>query len=245
MQFDGGAAVVSVGGVISMRRVSKSLRGLAMTIVLGLLVAIPGCSNGLGAFQTGVGNTPNKPPQSAFRVLGQTGLEFSAIISDAESTWQIQAAVPMNIIIVNNSTPVRMIATKLSGGTGILSLQLTLGFSVQDTSSTNDPYGTATLQSSRSHPGFAPPPPLANPDVRMFVKGPLTERFSGLFEDSKTGFIISDRAPAIFLFEHPIGAVDASVTQIQSLGPFNIDLLLNGAVVAHATGGPTVIIRQP
>lgn len=245
MQFDGGAAVVTGHPTISMRSLIRCMRGLAIASALAVASALPGCSNGLGAFQTGVGSTPNKPPQSAFRVLGETGLEFSATISDANSTWQIQAAVPMNVIIVNNQTPVRMIATKLSPSTGILSLQLTLGFEVQDTSSTNDPYGTATLQSSFAHPGFAPPPPLASPDVRLFVKGPLTERFSGLFEDSKTGFIISDRAPAIFLFESPNGPVDASLTQIQDLGPFNVDLLLNGAVVAHVKGGPTVIIRQP
>jgi hypothetical protein len=153
--------------------------------------------------------------------------------------------VPMNVVIVNNTTPVRMIATKLSGDAGILSLQLTLGFQVRDTASTNDPYGTASLQNNPMHPGFTPPPPLANPDIRLYVKGPLTERFSGLLEDSKQAFIISDRAPAIFLFEQPNGLVDASLTQIQNLGPFSVDLLVNGAVVAMAHGGPTVIIRQP
>src|SRR5271157_2342102 len=99
------------------------------------------CSQGLGAFQAGVGNTPNSPPLAAFRVLGQFGLPFSGIISDANSTWSISGSVPMNIIIVNNLTPVRLIATKQSAGNGILSLQLTLGFSVLDVASTSDPYG--------------------------------------------------------------------------------------------------------
>ncbi len=172
-------------------------------------------------------------------------MQFSASVSDATSTWQIQGAVPMSIVIVNNQTPVRMIATKQSAGSGILSLQLTTGFTVNDISSTSDPYGTASLQSNPSRPGFAPPPPNANPDVRLFVKGPLTERFSGLFEDSTTGFEISDRAPTLFLFDSPNGAVDATVTQIQSLGPFALELLLDGAVVARASGAPTVTIRQP
>src|ERR1019366_36804 len=157
----------------------------------------------------------------------------------------ISGAVPLNVIIVNNQTPVRLIATKQSGGNGILSLQLTLGFTVQDVSSTNDPYGTASIQNNPAHPGFAPPPPLANPDVRLFVKGPLSERFSGLFEDKATAFILSDRAPALVLFDHPDGAVDATLSQIQNLGPFNVDLLFNGSVVAHVRGGPTVTIRQP
>jgi hypothetical protein len=177
--------------------------------------------------------------------LGEPGLQFSALVSDAKFTWQIRAAVPISIVIVNNQTPVRMIATKQSAGSGILSLQLTLGFQVLDIASTSDPYGTASLQNSPNHPGFAPPPPPANPDVRLFVKGPLNERFSGLFEDRNTAFVLSDRAPTLVLFDSPDGAVDATVTQIQNLGPFNVDLLFNGAVVAHARGGPTVTIRQP
>jgi hypothetical protein len=210
-----------------------------------LLLLMAGCNGGFGAFQEGVGDTPNRPPLSAFRILGEPGLQFTAEVSDADSTWQVRGAIPLNVIIVNNLTPVRMIATKLSGGSGILSVQLTLGFVVEDVASTADPYGSATLQNNPLYPGTAPPPPLANPDVRLFVKGPPTERFAGLFEDSVKGFEISDRAPALFLFDNPDGAIDASITQIQNLGLFDVDLLLNGAVVAHATGGPTITIRQP
>jgi hypothetical protein len=218
-----------------------------LSVWAGALLALmsPGCSQGLGAFQAGVGNTPNSPPLAAFRVLGQFGLPFTGIISDADSTWQISGSVPMNLIIVNNLTPVRLVATKQTGGNGILSLQLTLGFSVLDVASTSDPYGTASIQNGNSNPGFKPPPPLANPDVRMFIKGPLSERFSGLFEDTTTGFELSDRAPALVLFESPDGAVDATLDQIQSLGPFDVDLFLNGGVVAHVTGSPVVTIRQP
>lgn len=241
VQRDVGKPALSHG--ISMRRGWPCFYLCALAAMA--LAILPGCNQGLGAFQQGVGNTPNKPPLSAFRILGQTGMQFSASVSDATSTWQIQGAVPMSIVIVNNQTPVRMIATKQSAGSGILSLQLTTGFTVNDISSTSDPYGTASLQSNPSRPGFAPPPPNANPDVRLFVKGPLTERFSGLFEDSTTGFEISDRAPTLFLFDSPNGAVNATVTQIQSLGPFALELLLDGAVVARASGAPTVTIRQP
>ena len=215
------------------------------TLVFALLAFLPGCNGGLGAFQAGVGNTPNQPPLAAFRILGQPGLQFTATVSDATSTWQVGGSVPLNIVIVNNQTPVRMTVTKQSGGNGILSVQLTVGFNVQAISSTNDPYGTATMQNNPSRPGFAPAPAPANPDVRLFVRGPATERYSGLFEDKTTAFILSDRAPTLVLFDNPNGAVDATLTQIQNLGPFNVDLLLNGAVVAHATGGPTITIRQP
>jgi len=216
-----------------------------LALLSALLLLIPGCNGGFGAFQEGVGNTPNRPPLAAFRILGEPGLQFSALVSDDDATWQIRASVPLSIVIVNNLTPVRMVATKQSGGSGLLSLQLTSGFIVNATSSTSDPYGIVTLQNSPIHPGFEPPPPEANPDVRLFVRGPLTERFSGLFEDSVKGYTISDRAPTLFLFDNPSGAVDATVTQIQDLGPFSLQLLFNGAVVATARGGPTVTIRQP
>jgi hypothetical protein len=146
---------------------------------------------------------------------------------------------------VNNQTPVRMIVTKQNGGSGILSVQLTVGFNVQAISSTNDPYGVTSIQNSLFRPGFMPAPPPANPDVRLFVRGPAAERYSGLFEDKETAFILSDRAPTLVLFDNPNGAVDATLTQIQNFGPFSVDLLLDGAVVAHASGGPTLTIRQP
>jgi hypothetical protein len=225
----------------------RRCRYLQICVWMGAVVAtlLSGCSQGLGAFQTGVGNTPNSPPLAAFRILGQFGMPFTALVSDAHSSWKISGAVPMNVIIINNQTPVRMIVTKQSLGNGILSVQLTVGFTVQDVSSTSDPYGTTSIQNNLTNPGFDPPPPLANPDVRLFIKGPPSERFSGLFEDTTTGFTLNDRVPAMFLFESPDGAVDATLQQIQNLGPFNVDLFLNGDVVAHVTGSPVVTIRQP
>ncbi len=212
-----------------------------------LLAGLTGCSQGLGAFEQGVGNTPNRPPGTAFRVLGQRGLQFSAIVWDTQSTWQVQGSVPFNVIVVHNTTPIKMIATKLSGGNGIMSLQLTINSTVVQIASTVAPFGSAVLQSRTlaAINGFAPPPPPANPDVRLFVKGPLSERFSGLIEDTSEGFLVSDRVPALFLYDQPDGAVDATLDQIQTLGPFNADLILNGVVVDHATGQPTVTLRQP
>lgn len=227
----------------------SSLKWIVASLLLAQMAA--GCNGGFGAFQAGVGNTPNKAPLSAFRVLGEPGLQFSATISASDQTWNVQAAVPTNIILINTpviggqGTPVRMVATKQSSGNGILSLQLTTGYTVRYISSTASPYGTVTVQNNATRPGDAPPAPLASPDVRLFVKGPASERFSGQFEDSVNDYILDDRVPALVLFDHPDGAVDATLNQIQNLGPFSIDLLFNGAVVAHASGGPTVTIRQP
>jgi len=230
------------------RAMRCSLRWLLAGVILG---QIAGCNGGFGAFQAGVGNTPNKAPLSAFRVLGQPGMQFTATVSASDTTWNIQGSIPMNIVLIDTpvvggiATPVRMVATKQSPGNGILSLQLTTGFTVRYISSTASPYGTVSLQNAADHPGDAPPPPLADPDVRLFIKGPLSERFSGQFEDSTNAYILDDRVPALVLFDHPNGAVDATLNQIQNLGPFSIDLLFNGAVVAHASGGPTITIRQP
>lgn len=255
MQQHGGAVVLnavtandSVTRRTSIRTASRYLRQWMLGVVLGFLsIRLAGCSGGIGAFQAGVGNTPNRPPGTAFRVLGQVGMPFSAILSDSTNSWQIQGAVPLNIILVNQAAfaPTRLIATKQSAGNGILSLQLTVGFTIRTISSTSEPYGTATLQSAPAEPGFAPPPPLANPDVRLLVKGPLTERFSGLFEDRIQGHILSDRAPALVLFEQPNGPVDATLSQIQNLGPFDVVLILNGVQIGpEVHGGPTVTIRE-
>lgn len=221
----------------------RSVLGLAMLVALALGPA--GCNQGLGAFSLGVGNTPNNPPGVAFRILGQVGLPFSAIVYNSDATWLIRGSVPMSLVMVNGNGPVKVIATKGSASTGILSVQLTVGFSVSQISSTTDPFGVVSVQTHPTRPGLAPPPPMANPDVRVYVKGPVVERFSGLIEDSKTGYTVSDRAPTMFLFEAPQGKVDATMNQVQNLGPFAVDLLVNGAVVASASGGPSVTVREP
>ena len=77
VQRDVGKSALSHG--ISMRRGWPCFYLCALAAVT--LAILPGCNQGLGAFQQGVGNTPNKPPLSAFRILGQTGMQFSASVS--------------------------------------------------------------------------------------------------------------------------------------------------------------------
>lgn len=210
-----------------------------------LLAGAAGCNQGFGAYSLGVGNTPNKPPGTSFRVLGDVGTPFSAIIYDATSSWTLQGVIPEDVIVVNANLPIEMIVTKQAAGNQLLSVELTVGFTVSEAASTSAPFGTATVQTGVAHPGFAAPPPKADPDIRFFVKGPMNERFTGMVEDTQQGYIISDRAPALFLFNQPVGKVDGIFNQIQNFGPFVVDLIINGQVVASATGGPTLSIKQP
>jgi hypothetical protein len=165
-------------------------------------------------------------------------------VSDANSTWIVDGTIPLNIVLINNSTPVRITATKHASNNGILSVQLTAGFVVKGAVSTQAPYGVVTIQSNTFAPGFAPPPPPAPIDIRVVVRGPLGARFSGLVEDSANGFIVQDRAPAVFLFDSPSGPVDATIQQVQNFGPLDVLLMVNGAVVDHKTGFPTVTVKQ-
>ncbi len=224
------------------------LNALGIGIGMALLwtaVASQGCNQGLGIYTLGVGSTPNKPPGSSLKVLGRPGMQFTASVSDFQSTWLVRGSIPLSVVLVNSTTPVRMIATKLSPGYDVMSLQLTVGYGVKNVASTSAPFGTVSLQSAATAPGFSPPPPAASPDVRFFVKGPQGERFSGLIEDTKQGYIVSDRSPTLYLFENPVGKVDGVFSQIQNLGPFDIDLIVNGAVVFNAVGGPTLSLKEP
>jgi hypothetical protein len=223
-----------------------ALRWLGASLALiWMLSAAAGCNQNMGQYATSPGNTPNRPPQSAFRVLGQLGLPFNAVVFDGRSSWRIQGAIPLNVVLINGTPPVKMIATKLAAGNGIMSLQLTAGFNVIDVSSTTDPFGTVSLQTGAKAPGFSAPPPAANPDVRYYVNGPQGERFSGLIEDDSRGYTIGDKAPTIYLFENPSGKTDGQFNQIQNFGPLDIDIVVNGVLVASAKGGPSVSIRQP
>src|SRR5271154_3940402 len=89
-------------------------------IALGLLTA---ACNGFGTTNiTSPGNTPNIATQVGFRVVGRIGTPFSCYISDAVSSWNVQGVVPLNIIIVNESPPVRITANKLVNDSSLLSV---------------------------------------------------------------------------------------------------------------------------
>ncbi|MDO8434523.1 MAG: hypothetical protein Q7S58_19170 [Candidatus Binatus sp.] len=223
------------------RVVRKSARASLIFALAAILASSGACNNSLGGFSGAVGKTPKVAPVASFKILGTEGEAFSAVVSNKTSSWQISGNVPMDVAIVNNLTPDRMVATKQSSDNGILSVQLINGAKVIDVASTTQPFGVVSVQSGKPR-SIAP---AANPDLRIFVSGPAGERFSALIEDLHKGFVVDDRAPALFLFDSPNGTVTGTFDQIQNFGAFEISMFLNGELVATATGAPHVVIQQP
>ncbi len=205
-------------------------------------LSVAACNSGLGGFSGSVGNTPKGPAQTSFRVLGTLGTGFTATVSNSRSSWTLQGNVPLSIEIINNVQPARMIATKTAGDGSLLSLQVINGSNLLEVASTTAPFGTVQVQTRKKFDTIAP---SAVPDLRIFVMGPAGERFSALIEDLTQGFVVDDRAPTLFLIDTPNGKVTGQFFQIQNLGPFDINMTLDGVVVATAKGGPNVIIQEP
>lgn len=217
---------------------ARSIRGgIVAALVCGLLMTSCG---GFGSTNnTNPGSTPNTTPQSSFRVVGRIGTPFYAKISDGRSSWDVYGVVPLSIIIVNSFANIRVSLNKLVSDDSLLSLQVINAFTVKQDSSTTDNFGYA--------PGnfgpvgnFAPP---ANPDVRFFVKGPTTELFDALVEDTQQGQILEARAPALILFDTPIGRVDATFSAVEFLGGFAVDLTVNGGLVEAASAGTSLTMK--
>jgi hypothetical protein len=231
------------------KRLTANVRGrIRLALVLAWLTMLAACnasSTGVSGF---VGDTPPTAPETIFKLLGTVGTPFTLLVTNSRSSWQIHGNVPLNVIIVNNvtspngQTPARLVATKLSNDASLLSLQAANGFNVVSAASTTAPYGTVTIQTGMSLTSIAP---QASPDVRIFVYGPLGERFTGFVEDSQVGYAINQRVPALILFDSPNGKIDGNFSQVQSFGPFAINMSFNNVIVATAQGFPNVIIRQP
>ena len=215
-------------------------------LICALLVAV--AVSALAACQTGntgsPGNTPNIAPQSSYRVVGDVGTPFQALISDSRSSWQVSATIPMNIVIVNDSPPDRILVTKLTNDHRMLTLQLIQGFTVGTIDSTVSNFGTAVGNIGGTLRTFANP---ASPDVRFFVKTPLAGTFTGLIEDESLSNALESRVPAIILFDHPnngkSGRVDGVFNQVAFIGVLDVDLVINGQLVQAASGGNSVTVK--
>ena len=213
--------------------------GVVTAILCGLLMTSCG---GFGSTNnTNPGNTPNVPPQSSFRVLGRIGTPFYAKISDARSSWDIQGVVPLSIIIVNSIGNIRVSLNKMVNDDSPISLEVINAFGVKQNSSSSENFGLA-VGNFGAAPVFAK---AASPDVRFYVKGPTTELFDALVEDTQSGQVLEARAPALILFDNPNGRVDATFSAVEFLGGFSVDLVFNGVLEEAAAAGTSLTIKFP
>jgi hypothetical protein len=190
------------------------------------------------------GNTPNIAPQSSYRVVGDVGTPFQALVSDSRSSWQVAGTIPTSIVIINDSPPDRILVTKLGNNARLLSLQVIQGVSVGTLDSTVSPFGTAvggiggTLRAFANH---------ASPDVRFFVKTPLAGVFTGLIEGVSMSSAVESRVPAVILFDSPNGGksgrVDGIFNQVTFSGVFEVDLVINGQLAQAVSGGESVTVH--
>jgi hypothetical protein len=212
-----------------------------LTISAAIALGNAACNNSLGGFSGSVGNTPPVTPETSYKVLGNPGLPFTALVSDARSSWVVQGAAPLSIAIVNVQTPSRIAVTKLESDNSLMSVEIINGTAVVDLGSTNQPYGTASAQTGGTVFAIAE---AANPDLQINVTGPLGEHFQGLIEDQTIAFTTEDFAPAVYLFDGPSGKVTAQFFQVDSKGGIVANMTVNGQVVANGVGGPSIVLQE-
>lgn len=205
-----------------------------------------GCGGGGGLFgtanPTAPGNTSKQPAETTLWVLGTPNTPFQATLTDTVASWTIKGVVPESVVIINNSPGLRMVVSKLTNMPTLLSVEILSGVTLLEEVSTNDPFGTVVVQTAGGVVRIAP---KANPDIRIFVKGPSGGMFTGLVEDLTLGFVVETRAPALFMFERPDGRVDGEFSSLDTAGLFAVDILSQGNVAVQATGGPNLNVKFP
>jgi hypothetical protein len=225
-----------------MNAILRSVEFLCSGIVVGAAISVLGGCNTSNT--NSPGSTPNKPQQSSYRIVGDVGTPFLALVSDSRSSWQVSGTIPTSIAIVNDSPPDRILVTKTSNDARLLSLQVIQGFTIGTLDSTVSKFGTAVGSIGGTLPAFAL---SAKPDVRYFVKTPLVGVFDALIEDQTNSYALESRIPAIILFDSPNGGksgrVDGIFTQVSFTGAMEVDLVINGQVVQSVTGGTTVTVH--
>ncbi|SRR6266446_7208034 len=213
--------------------------GFSLTRLVGaaalLTIAAAGC-------QQSVIGGGNKPALTSFSIVGDPGTPFTALISDTVATWRIDSVVPLTMAVANNTPPIRLIATKTINNRNTLSVEVLSGFTIVQLASTTDPFGTASVQTGGTLVSI---PQLAGQDIRFVVKAPIAEQFTALIEDQDKGFIVSGVVPAVVFFEAGQGRIDGNFNQVTNFGNFDVDLVINGNVVANAMGGPSVTVKSP
>lgn len=218
------------------------LVSVIITVAAALLL-LAGC-NGFGTGNaTRPGSTPNIAAQTSFRFVGNVGTPFVATVSDKRSSWLLKGVVPLNVIIANGQAANRIVATKLTNDTRLLSVEVIKGIGVDSVSSTFANYGLVVGAVGGELDALGP---AASPDVRFYVKAPPNGVYNALVEDESNAFILQSAAPTVIFFDSPngnsqSGRVDGLFTDVTG-GSLSIDLTFNNAIV-HAGGSGTVSIK--
>src|SRR5712671_2429878 len=108
----------------------------ATALAAALAISFASCNNNQGGFSGSVGNTPNGPPLTSYRILGTPGTPFTATVSNARSSWTLQGNIPLSMLICNNILPARIIATKTSSDANLMSVEIASGSHLLETAST-------------------------------------------------------------------------------------------------------------
>jgi hypothetical protein len=227
-------------------RSSRTANGRAPSLLYLPLIAILLLGGWILAACSGIGGTVgggSLPAETGFLVVGISHTPFTATITDTVASWTLTGVAPLSVVILNNNPPVRMFATKLSGDTLPLSIEIISGSTILGLASTSDPFGTAVIQTGQGLVTIAPP---ADPDTRFFVKGSPGGFFTGLIEDLNKGFSLGNGVPTLFLFERPDGRVVGSFyISDPTFSPLIADLLIGGKIVAHGAGTPSIQLKSP
>jgi hypothetical protein len=224
-------------------RPKSKLAAAAQRGALAILAfACAACGGAFGtANPTAPGKTSAIPQQTSLWLLGTPGTPFQAVVTDSSQSWTFRGVVPEAVVIINGSPGVQMTATKLTNSAALMTTELITGTNLVAEASTNDPFGTTVVQ---TFGGLTTIAPHANPDIQFFMKAPSGGLINGLIEDLSLSFVFEARSPALFLFEHPHGRVDAIINSVDEAGLITADILANGVVVATATGGPRLLIKH-
>jgi hypothetical protein len=208
-----------------------------------LAFACAACGGAFGtANPTAPGNTSQIAAENSLWVLGTPGTPFEALVTDSSQSWSFRGVVPEAVVIVNNAPGTQMTVTKLTNNSALMTTELFNGATLVAEASTNDPFGTTVVQTFGGLTGIAP---HANPDIRIFMKGPSGGLLNGLVEDLALSFVFEARAPTLFLFEHPDARVDAIINSVDQAGTIIADIQSNGVVAVEAVGGPRLLIKYP
>jgi hypothetical protein len=222
-----------------MRAKLNSLMLVGCGALLGAAItAIGGCQTG----NTGSpGSTPNIAPESSYRIVGDVGTPYSAVVSDSRSSWQFYGTVPTSVVVVNDAPPDRVLVTKLANDNRLLALQVIQGLSVGVLDSTVNGFGTVVGSIGGTLPALALP---ASPDVRFFVNTPQVGTIDALIEDQSMSSAFESRIPAVILFDSPSSSqVDGIFNQVAFSGVLVVDLLINGQLVQSVSGGTSVTVN--